>query len=314
MVVHLSSTLRVGTRPSVMARVQAETVAAALRVLVPKLDVEVVPISTTGDRWQGPLAEVGGKGVYVRELDAAQQARGIDIAVHCLKDVPSVIADGLTVAAYRPRDEVRDALVVRDGFVAADLSPGSRVGTSAPRRTAQLRRHWPHLEVVALRGNADSRLARLASGQLDALVLSAAGLQRIGQADQITDILPIETMLPAVGAGIVVVTTLDVPGEIRDLVAQLDDPPTREVATAERVMLAALDGNCSSPIAGHASSETDGTLRLAGAVFSADGEICLEAGALGDDPVALGTEVATALVDKGARLVIEAAADDKLKN
>lgn len=301
--------LRVGTRPSTMAVVQAERVAETFRSL--GRDVEVVKVTTSGDRWKGRLADLGGKGAFVRELDAAQLHGDVDVAVHCLKDIPSDLADGLTISAYLPREDPRDAVVSRDGNVLDDLPAGAVVGTSAPRRAAQIAGGWPHLNVQPIRGNADTRLRKLDDGGYDAVILAVAGLQRIGQAARISTVLSPERMLPAVGAGVIVITTSNDDTATTQLATRLDHPATRRAAIAERSMLAALAGDCHSAIAGYATIEDDDTLRLTGAVYSPDGTTTLQAGDWTTaDSARLGASVAQTLIDKGAADLIAAAASN----
>jgi hydroxymethylbilane synthase len=297
-----------------MARAQAEHVAAALGGL--GADVELVTFTTSGDRWHGPLTALGGKGAFVRELDRALLDGQIDLAVHCLKDIPGeqLLPDGLALAAFLPRDDVRDALVARAGLrhtvtSLADLPGGAVVGTSAVRRRAQLARQRPDLDIRPVRGNANTRLAKLDAGDYDVLVLALAGLQRIGVAHRATVVLPTEQMMPAVGAGTLAITTRSDDAGTRCLVARLDDPPTARAAAAERALLLTLAGNCHSPIAGLAEVEPDGDLRLAAAVYSQDGSICLAAShraTAGEPPSALGRAVAEMLLSEGARELIDA--------
>lgn len=294
-----------------MAIAQAERVAAALRQLMPGLHVELVLHTTGGDRWTGSLTALGGKGAFVRELDRAQLAGEFDVGVHCLKDIPGDVPlpEGLTIAAYPPREDVHDAVISRHGGGLEELPSGAVVGTSSVRRRTQLSRHWPQLQVEPVRGNTNTRLAKLdAADRFDALLLAVSGLQRIGQTARVTAVLPTEQMLPAVGAGVIAVTTRSDDPTTRDLVNRLNDPTTARAAAAERAMLRELAGHCQSPIAGLATTEADGNLRLRGAVYSSDGQTCLEACEWGDDPEDLGRAVAAALAAKGARQLIDATA------
>ena len=189
-------TIRVGTRPSKMALVQAHRVADALRQLQPGATVDVVEITTDGDRWTGPLAALGGKGAFVERLHHEQLDGRFDIGVHCLKDIPGDVPlpEGLAIAAFPPREDVHDALVTAAASSLDDLAAGSTVGTSSVRRTAQLARRWPTLRPVPIRGNADTRLAKLDAGDYDAILLAVAGLQRIGAAARITSVVPVDQM------------------------------------------------------------------------------------------------------------------------
>lgn len=290
-----------------MAVIQAERVAADLAAL--GVDVEIVQVTTSGDTWTGALSDLGGKGAFTRELDAAQLAGEVSLTVHCLKDVPSDLPAGLTVAAYLPREDVHDAVVSRGGGDLDGLPDGAVLGTSSVRRSAQVARGWPRLRVMPIRGNADTRLRKLDSGEYDAVILAVAGLRRIGEAERISAFVPTDLMLPAVGAGtIVIVARADDPASLA-LAGRLDDPSTRRVSTAERVMLASLGGNCHSPIAGHATIEADGSARLRGAVYSLDGSTCLEAVDWdAGDGNTIGEAVAAALLAKGARQIIDSTA------
>jgi len=299
--------IRVGTRPSKMALFQANRVAATLRELDLDTTVEVVEISTEGDRWGGPLAALGGKGAFVRELDQAQLEGRFDIGVHCLKDIPGDVPlpEGLTIAAYSPREDVHDAVISRTGADLDGLTAGATVGTSSVRRCAQLARHWPHLRTEPIRGNADTRLRKLDEGGYDAIILAAAGLQRLGLTRRITAVVATDKMLPAVGAGVIAITTSTDDPHAGELVTLLDDPATRQAATAERTLLQELVCHCHSPIAGHATTQPDGTLHLHAAVYTPDGQAALEATEWGTDPEALGTSVAHTLLTKGARDIID---------
>ena len=289
-----------------MALVQARAVAAAIEHHC-GIAVEVVARATEGDRWQGSLATLGGKGAFIRELDRAQLDGEVDITVHCLKDIPGDVglAAGLTIAAYLPRDNVHDAVVTRSGQGLDDLPPGARVGTSSVRRCAQIARHWPQLHPTPIRGNADTRLSKLDAGHVDAVILAVSGLQRIGAADRVSAVLPIDPMLPAIGAGVIVVVARAEDHVACEHAARLDDPTTRRAAAAERAMLYRLAGHCHSPIAGLATTEDDGQLRLRGAVYSPDGSTCLHASQWADDPEALGVAVAEQLIAKGASDLID---------
>ncbi|WP_326555861.1 hydroxymethylbilane synthase [Micromonospora sp. NBC_01813] len=303
--------ITVGTRSSPMALAQAEQVARVLALLDPAVEIRLVPMTTSGDRWTGDLAVIGGKGAFVRELDRAQLAGEVTIAVHCLKDVPGDVAlpEGVTIAAYLPREDVHDAVVSRYGGTLDELPADATVATSSPRRRAQLTARWPHLRVTAVRGNTNTRLRKLDQGEYDAMILAVAGLRRIGQTARITQVLPVEDMLPAVGAGTIVVTTRTSDTTTTRLVAQLNDPATALAATAERAMLRALTGHCHSPIGGLAHVESN-AVRLHGAVYSPDGAKQVTATMRGphSDADDLGRRVADALLRAGARDLIASAA------
>ncbi|WP_079026438.1 hydroxymethylbilane synthase [Embleya scabrispora] len=296
--------LRIGTRSSPMALAQARLVAS----LLPRHPHEpvVVPMSTSGDRWGGSLAELGGKGAFVKELDRAQLDGEVDLVVHCLKDMPGDVPlpDGLTVAAYLPRDDVHDCVV---GARLADLPPGARVGTSSVRRAAQLRRGHPRLTPVPVRGSANTRLAKLDAGEYDALILAVAGLERIGAGLRITQILTTSQMLPAVGAGVLALQCRSDDAPALAAARALDDARTRACVEAERALLRELRGHCHSPIAAYCTGGESG-LTLHAAVFSPDGADLLEATDRGAEPEKLGVAVAGELLARGARALIDAIA------
>lgn len=292
-----------------MAMAQAEHVAGLLRAQWVVREVEIVPFTTSGDRWSGSLAELGGKGVFVKEIDRAQLADEVDVVVHCLKDMPGdePVPEGLAVIAYLPRDDVHDALVTSGGAKLKDLPAGARVGTSSVRRVAQLRALRPDLAVVPARGNANSRLAKLDAGEYDALILAAAGLRRVGLHGRISEALPTTAMIPAVGAGVLALQCRVDDAESIEAVAGLDHALTRACATAERTLLRVLQGHCASPIAGYCAPKDDG-LALHAAVFSPSGDVVIEAfenGLMGT-PEWVGEAAANTLLDQGARALIDA--------
>jgi hydroxymethylbilane synthase len=298
-----------------MALAQAARVAEALTTLRPDLPVETVVISTHGDRWMGSLSgeQAGGKGAFVREIDRALLAGEIDLAVHCLKDIPGDVPTpaGLCFAAHLEREDVHDCVVTRPDarWKLADAPAGTRVGTSSVRRAAQLARHLPQLVTTPMRGNVNTRLSKLDEHRdgIDILVLAVAGLERVGQTHRIAQVLDLDVMAPPVGAGVIVVQTRADDGPTRQLVAALDDASTAAAATAERAMLAELRGHCNSPITGYATVEAD-QLTLRGGVYAPDGAQWLEAAAAGpvDQAERLGVEAAAQLLALGARELIDA--------
>jgi hydroxymethylbilane synthase len=300
--------IRIGTRSSPMALAQVERVRTDLAAHRPALATEVVPFTTSGDRWAGPLSALGGKGAFTKEIDQALLDRRCDLAVHCMKDVPGdrPVPAGTVFAAFLARDDIRDALIHPGGLGLADLPPGTRVGTSAVRRIAQLARSFPHLATVPIRGNANTRLAKLDAGDADALLLAVSGLERIGQAHRITETLSVDVMCPPVGAGVLGLQARAEDTTTIEAVSGLGDPQAWRQTTAERMLLHVLQGHCNSPIAGCATTEPDGRLSLRAQVYAPDGKQVIDAHEWDHDPTTLGTSVALALLRQGARELIDA--------
>src|SRR5213594_3085061 len=265
------SSLVVGTRGSRLAVQQAEWVQARLRELAPALTVTLQRIKTSGDMIVDvPLAAIGGKGLFVKEIEEALLRGEIDLAVHSMKDVPTILPDGLDILCVPAREDPRDVLISREAVPLDQLPRGSRVGTSSLRRQAQLLHHRPDLTVQLLRGNLDTRLRKLRNGEYDAIVLAAAGLRRMGWANEVTEYLPPEVSLPAIGQGALGLEGRRDDGFVRDLVAPLEHPPTRTAVTAERALLERLEGGCQVPIAAHASI-TNGIVTLSALIAGLDG-------------------------------------------
>ncbi|MFJ9339232.1 hydroxymethylbilane synthase [Streptomyces sp. NPDC101733] len=301
--------IRIVSRDSPMALAQVARVRAELAAIHPEIRTTVLPVKTTGDKWMGDLSQVEGKGAFTKEVDAAILAGEADLAVHCVKDVPAdrPLPAGTVFAAFLERDDIRDALVHPGGLTLEALPPGTRIGTSSVRRVAQLAAAYPHLECVPIRGNANRRLDKLAAGEADALLLAVAGLHRIGRADVITQIVPVETLMPPIGAGVLALQCRQDDTGLIDTVSALGHPDTHRETLAERMLLHVLQGHCNSPIAGYARAERGGDLSLRACVFSPDGKTVLNAhewaGPL--DPATLGTSVAVALLRQGARELID---------
>ena len=293
-------TLRVGTRASTLARTQTDLVARALGV-----PVDIVPISTEGDRSAAALAQLGGTGVFVSALREALLADRIDVAVHSYKDLPTAAADGVVVAAVPAREDPRDVLVARDGLTLGELPTGSRVGTGSPRRAAQLRALGLGLEIVAIRGNVDTRLGKVAAGEVDAVVLAYAGLRRLGRGGEATEVLDPIQVLPAPAQGALAVECRRADDEVRALLAPLDHQPTRAAVAAERALLAALEAGCSAPV-GALAEIAEGDLGpevfLRGSVTAVDGSAAVRLSATGPttDAGAVGRRLAADLLADGA--------------
>lgn len=307
-----SHPLRIGTRKSPMALAQTERVRELLLKLEPDLGIDVVPIETEADQWQGDLSKLGGKGLFVKAIDLRLQSGDIDLAVHCLKDVPGdgPLPEGLVFAAMLSRDDARDVLVVPEDSAVrtlADLPAGAHVGSSSVRRRAQLGRARPDLRVVRVRGTVGTRLDKLdgtkaMSPALDALVVAASGLERLELRARARHTFTVDEILPAVGAGVLVLECRRADGDLLALLRQLGDARTLAEATAERAMLYGLRGHCNSPIAGYCDTEVDGRLSLRGMVFDEAGSTFVRAHIRGpaDDPVDLGGRVSTELLRQGA--------------
>ena len=301
--------IRLGTRASALARWQADFVAGELRAA--GVDVEIIPISTAGDRQPtGPIGQIGAPGVFTKEIQRALLERRIDLAVHSLKDLPTDPVDGLMLAAVPKRGPVGDALVSRQGYLFGELPEGSLIGTGSLRRRAQLLSARPSLKIRDIRGNVDTRLAKLAAGQYDAIVLAEAGLMRLGLAGKITEVLPSKIMLPAVGQGALGLETRSDDDGTHEALREINHRESHQAVLAERAMLAMLRGGCMAPVAGWAHFEDDNNeLHLHAVVLSADGGERIDLSLSGDpgDPARLGEAVAEELLSAGAGELIEAA-------
>ncbi|MFO2548990.1 hydroxymethylbilane synthase [Alicyclobacillus cycloheptanicus] len=296
--------IRVISRKSQLAMQQTRWVIDAVQALRPDWRFEIVPIVTQGDRIQNvPLSEVGGKGLFVTEVEQALLRGDGDFTVHSLKDVPAEVAPGLVLAGFPAREEPRDALISRNGLPLSELPTGARIGTSSLRRAAQLLAARPDLAIVPIRGNIDTRLRKLETDDLDAIVLAAAGLRRMGWGGRITELLALDVCLPAVGQGILGIACRADDESLLDALAELTDADTKAAAQAERALLARLEGGCQVPIAGYAEKR-DGRLWVRGLVASPDGATVIRAEAVGEDAAAVGNEAADRLLAQGAAQVI----------
>ncbi|WP_431960815.1 hydroxymethylbilane synthase [Actinacidiphila sp. bgisy160] len=310
--------LKLGTRRSALAMAQSGMVAEQVRQITGR-DVELVEITTYGDVSREHLAQIGGTGVFVSALRDALLRGEIDFAVHSLKDLPTADPEGLTLAAVPLREDPRDALIARDGLTFEQLaaSPrGVRIGTGSPRRMAQLnawaRSMGVRVETVPIRGNVDTRIGYVASGDLDAVVLAAAGLIRLGRLSEATELISSDVVLPAPGQGALAVECSAADAGLASVLAGLDDPFTRVAVTAERALLAALEAGCSAPVGALAEPAFEGVgepiteLRLRGVVGTTDGSSLVQMSITGptpasrDEAVALGHELAAEMLAKGA--------------
>lgn len=310
--------IRIGTRGSLLATTQAGTIRDAL--LAAGHPCELVIISTEGDRNQGPIADIG-VGVFTAALREAIHDGRVDMAVHSYKDLPTARDERFVIAAVPRREDPRDALVARDGMVLGELPAGSVIGTSSPRRAAQLRALGLGLEIRPLRGNLDTRLNRVTSGDLDAIVVARAGLARIGRLDVVTESLEPVQMLPAPAQGALAVECRSGDTELISVVSELEDADTRAAVTAERVLLAELEAGCSAPVGAIAevveSIDEDGNvfeeLSLRGCVATLDGSDMIRASGIGtpDRAADLGVSVAAELYELGAReLLVERGSEE----
>ncbi|WP_327333862.1 hydroxymethylbilane synthase [Streptomyces anulatus] len=305
--------LRLGTRRSKLAMAQSGLVAEAVREVTGRA-VELVEITTYGDTSREHLAQIGGTGVFVAALREALARGEVDFAVHSLKDLPTGQPDDLVLAAVPQREDPRDALIARDGLTFEQLPDGARIGTGSPRRMAQLnayaRSHGLRIETVPIRGNVDTRIGFVRDGELDAVVLAAAGLSRLGRSGEVTEFLPVDTVLPAPGQGALAIECAASSADLAAALAELDDPYTRAAVTAERALLAALEAGCSAPVGALADLLVDGQvvneLRLRGVVGTTDGSSLVQLSTTGpvptshDDAAALGRELAAEMLAKGA--------------
>ena len=295
--------LRIGTRGSLLAKWQAESVRKKLFAAT-GMEAEIVIIKTSGDKMpQAPLTQIGGKGIFIKELEEALLEESIDLAVHSVKDVPTEIPSRLMFPAVCRRDDVRDCLV---GSMLANLRDGARVGTSSLRRQAQLRHLRPDLDLRDLRGNVDTRLRKVESGEYEAVMVAKAGLDRLGLSQRISEILAPDVCMPAVGQGAIALECRLKDTEAGDLVAPLDDAETRAAIIAERALLSALHGGCQVPLGAWARIER-GELVLEACVCSVDGSqyIKQRATAPAEQAAQLGEHMARVLVEAGAQSILE---------
>jgi hydroxymethylbilane synthase len=298
--------LRIGSRGSILARWQAEFVRKQL-FQIAGVEAEIIIIKTSGDKMQqAPLTQIGGKGIFIKELEEALLEETVDLAVHSVKDIPTETPSRLFFPAVCRRDDVRDCLVSNRGTTLVSLKQGARVGTSSLRRQAQLRHHRPDLDIRELRGNVDTRLRKVESGEYDAIVLSKAGLDRLGWSAKITEPLSTEISLPAVGQGAIAIESRVKDQETADVLGKLDDAETRTAIIAERALLSKLQGGCQVPVGAWARFERN-ELVMEAVVCSVDGAqyVRQKATAPAEQGAQLGEHLAQVLIDSGARNILD---------
>jgi hydroxymethylbilane synthase len=298
----------IGTRGSQMALCQANQVAHMLRSHYQQDEFVVAVIRSQGDTFQGNLRDIGGKGAFVRSLDEALLQETVHVAVNCLKDIPNDLerTSGITIAGVLPRSDIREVLIARSGLSLRELAVGTRVGTSSPRRAALLRRMFPDLLAVPMRGSADTRVKKLDAGEVDALLLAKAGVERINLTNRITEIIPTEMLCPALGAGIVTMDVRAIDSEMKRLIGNISHLPTFQMMKAERGFLNGLRGNCFTACAGYSFLRDEQTISLNAQILSEDGSICIKGTRSGNVEIAdsIGQELAQELLDRGGRSLI----------
>lgn len=303
----MADTLTIGTRSSKLALWQANWVKTELEKLHPGLTVDLNLIKTKGDKiLDVPLAKVGGKGLFVKEIEQALLEQRIDLAVHSMKDMPADLPDGLSIEAVPEREDPTDVLISNDHDTFDQLPQGAKIGTSSLRRASQLLSLRPDLNIVSLRGNLDTRLKKLTTEKLDAIILAAAGIKRLGLADRITTTLDISTMLPAVGQGALCIETRTDDERIAAFIVPLDDPNSHAAVKAERSFLKTLEGGCQVPIAGHATIAGN-DITMEGLVASLNGDQVIRESLTGkiENAHQLGIDLAQRIIDKGGRTLLE---------
>jgi len=310
-VTHTRSRLVLGTRGSKLAVCQSEWVQARLKELAPDVDVTLRRIQTSGDKiLDVPLAKIGGKGLFVKEIEEALLRGDIDLAVHSMKDVPAELQPGLALLCVPRREDPRDALISRDARSFKDLPRGARIGTSSLRRQAQLLRARPDFKIEMLRGNLDTRLRKLREGQYDAIVLAAAGLRRLGWAQEITELLDFDICLPAIGQGALGIEGREDDDVVRSLLSGLEHHETRTTVLAERALLRRLQGGCQVPIAAHASI-SGARLSIDALVAGLDGKDIVRERAEGtaEEAESLGVRVGERVLARGGDKILQSIYD-----
>ena len=299
--------LIVGSRRSKLALTQSQQFIDKLKFIDPSLDIEIKEIVTKGDKIvDKQLSKVGGKGLFVKEIQNELFNKEIDMAIHSLKDVPSMIPDGLTLGCIPDREIPFDAYIAKNHIPLQELSEGSIVGTSYLRRGAEILSKYPHLKIKWIRGNIDTRLKKLETEDYDAIILAAAGLKRMGWSDNIvTTYLDRDILLPAIGQGALGIECRSDDKELLDLLSKVHNHDVAQCVTAERTFLSEMDGSCQVPIGGYATIAQDNQIEFTGLIMSPDGKERYEHTALGTDPVKLGIEVSQVLKKQGAYDIIK---------
>lgn len=300
--------ITIGTRSSKLALWQAEYIADCLRRQYPGLEVTLLHITTKGDKiLDVPLAKIGGKGLFTKELETAMLDGRIDLAVHSLKDMPTALPDGLVLTAVTKRLDCGDALVSPVYKTLDNLPKGAKVGTSSLRRKAQILNARPDLNICSLRGNVNTRLRKLEEEHFDAVVLAVAGLKRLGFGDKITQIIPQEICLPAVGQGALAIETREDDAEIRQMLAFLHDDKTTDATKAERAFLASVEGGCQVPVGVYAKAYDDGGLCIEAVIGSVDGRTLIRDKITGrrEDAVKLGQKLAEIILSRGGLAIMQ---------
>lgn len=303
-----TSLIRIATRKSPLAIIQAELIRSKLLKLYPEFEIQLVPLTTSGDKLLGaPLAQIGGKGLFVKELEQALLENRADIAVHSMKDVPVTITDGLEITTICEREDPRDALVANQYTDLTSLPESSIIGTASMRRSCQIKARRPDIQIEILRGNVNTRLQKLDEGQYDAIILAAAGLKRLGFENRIKHYLSIDESLPAVGQGALGIECRADDYQLKEKLAALEHIHTRICVVAERSMNHALNGGCQVPIGAYAEIINNSTITLRGLVAKLDGSKILTAHASADIDSAeqLGKQVAKELIHKGADKILK---------
>ncbi|MCX5846541.1 MAG: hydroxymethylbilane synthase [Deltaproteobacteria bacterium] len=303
----MRDTLKIGTRGSALALTQARWVAEKLKKQMPDVTVDIVVIKTKGDIMQDvSLAKIGGKGLFVKEIEDALLRNEIDIAVHSMKDVPVELPGGLEIGVTSEREDPRDVLISKDKTKIEDMPQGARIGTGSLRRGFQLRNLFPGIELIPLRGNLDTRIRKIQSESLDGIIVAAAGMRRMGWTDRITQYIPVDIMLPSVGQGALGIELRKNDSDTRNAVSFINHPQTWIEVSAERAFLKRLGGGCQLPIAGY-GRKMECDIILSGLLGSLDGRVLIRDEVRGhcDNAEALGTLLADRILSKGGKAILD---------